>query len=126
VSDEGNVAEEFVRLCPPLAGDERHWVKRVFQLGPFNAHSTPEEVGLASAYSRSVRKRLAGGLGRGRVRSEKQALKRPQAFLSQKRRERRQWRSSVHAKPLCEGKSAHLSHRAHVRPSSRLGRRVPG
>jgi hypothetical protein len=55
VDNQGNVADELARRCPNLIGEERHWVKRVFLFGLFNADSTREQVEVASAHARSVR-----------------------------------------------------------------------
>jgi hypothetical protein len=55
VENQGNIRDILALKCPSFAGNERHWVMRVFSFGEFNADSTPEEVALASAHARSVR-----------------------------------------------------------------------
>jgi hypothetical protein len=55
VDTQAVIGAELVRQCPNLAGQERHWVKRVFLFGVFNANSTQEEIELVSADARSVR-----------------------------------------------------------------------
>jgi hypothetical protein len=59
---EANIEEELKQNCPELAGEKRHWVKRVFSFGLFNADSTPEEAELASAHARSVRRNRPFGV----------------------------------------------------------------
>jgi hypothetical protein len=55
IKQDQNIAAELSRRCPSLAGQECHWVKRVFEFGPFNPHSTPNDIERASAYARTVR-----------------------------------------------------------------------